>query len=72
MPLTALSIKNLKPKTKAYKVADGGGLFLFVSPSGGKLWRWKYRFDGKEQALLRDDDLWYSTVNTGVFISSHF
>lgn len=51
MPLTELAIKNLKPKSKPYRVADSGGLCLLVSVSGGKLWRWRYRFQGKEQLL---------------------
>lgn len=47
--LTELAVKNLKPKARAYKVADGGNLTLEVTPSGGKLWRWRYSFHGKEQ-----------------------
>ncbi len=46
--LTDTEIKNAKAKTKAYSKADGGGLYLWVTPAGGKLWRWSYRFDGKE------------------------
>jgi len=44
-------IKNLKPKEKAYKAADSGGLYLLVTPSGGKHWHMKYRFPkgGKEK-----------------------
>lgn len=49
MALTELAIKHLKPKPKAYRVADGGGLCLEISPSGGKLWR--YYYQGKEQML---------------------
>lgn len=44
-------IKTAKPKEKAYKLTDGEGLFLLVSTSGGKLWRFKYRFDGKEKTV---------------------
>lgn len=51
MALTALAIKNLKPKAKLYRVADSGGLCLEVSPAGGKLWRWRYDFNGKAQML---------------------
>jgi len=47
MPLTDLSIKNLKPGKKLYRVADGGGLCLEVTPAGGKLWRWRYYFSGE-------------------------
>ncbi len=51
MALTALAIKNLKPKAKLYRVADNGGLCIEISPSGGKLWRWRYYFNGKPQML---------------------
>ncbi len=51
MALTELAIKNLKPKAKLYRVADGGGLTLEISPSGSKLWRWRYYFQGKGQML---------------------
>ncbi|MFU1926448.1 Arm DNA-binding domain-containing protein [Bordetella hinzii] len=46
--LTDLKIKSIKPAERDYKLSDGGGLFLLVKPTGGKLWRWKYRIDGKE------------------------
>lgn len=51
MALTELAIKSYKPKAKVYRVADGGGLTLEISPSGSKLWRWRYYFQGKEQML---------------------
>lgn len=51
MPLTELAIKALKPKAKLYRKADKGGLCLEVSPSGGKLWRWRYNYHGKGQML---------------------
>jgi hypothetical protein len=47
MALTELTIKNLKPKDKLYRVADRGGLTLEISPSGSKLWRWSYYHLGK-------------------------
>ena len=50
-PLTDTKVRNAKPKEGAYKLFDGGGLFLLVTPSGGKLWHFKYRFDGKEKKL---------------------
>jgi len=50
-PLTATEIKAAKPKEKAYKLFDGGGLYLLVSPSGGKLWYQKYRFNDKEKKI---------------------
>lgn len=46
MALTATALKNAKPRAKPYKLADEKGLFVIVSPSGGVLWRWKYRVDG--------------------------
>jgi hypothetical protein len=51
-PLTQLQVRNAKPMDKPYKLADGGGLYLEVMPTGGKLWRMKYRQpDGKENRL---------------------
>lgn len=51
MTLTAAEIKGFKPAAKAYKRADGKGLYVEIAPSGSKLWRWKYRFGGKEKRL---------------------
>ena len=45
------SIKNAKPRDKQYKLFDGGGLYLIVTPKGGKWWRLKYRYQGKEKML---------------------
>jgi len=44
-------VRNSKPRTKPYKVFDGEGLFLLVTPAGGRYWRLKYVFDGKEKLL---------------------
>lgn len=49
--LTANEIKNAKPKEKEYKLFDGGGLYLSITPNGGKGWRLKYLFNGKEKRL---------------------
>ena len=49
--LTDVTIRNAKPGVKAIRMADGGGLYLEVAPTGGKLWRWKFRFGGKEKRL---------------------
>lgn len=49
--LTDSKIKALKPRDKPYKTADGGGLYLLVPPTGGKLWRLKYRLDGRENVV---------------------
>jgi integrase len=51
MPLTDISLKAAKPRATPYKLADEKGLFVLVQPSGGKLWRLKYRFNGKEKKL---------------------
>src|SRR3546814_18370762 len=49
--LTNVALKALKPDTKRYKKADGGGLFIFVEANGSKLWRFAYRHDGKAKLL---------------------
>ena len=51
MPLTDVTIRNARPGDKPVRMFDGGGLYLEVSPAGGKLWRLKYRIDGKEKRL---------------------
>jgi hypothetical protein len=51
MALTELGIKALKPKEKKYRVADNSGLCLEIMPTGGKFWRYRYRFLNKEQTL---------------------
>jgi len=51
MALTDVAIRNAKPKDKPYKLGDTLGLFLLVQPTGGRLWRLKYRMDGKEKKL---------------------
>jgi hypothetical protein len=52
VPLTDLQIRSAKPRAKPYKLTDGGGLFVEVTPSGTKLWRLKYRrANGKENKL---------------------
>lgn len=51
MSLTDVKARNAKPATKQFKLFDGDGLFLLVTPSGGKWWRFKYRFEGKEKLL---------------------
>jgi len=51
MALSDIQIKNAKPKEKAYKLSDGGGLHVLVAPNGSKLWRLKYRIGGIEKLL---------------------
>lgn len=50
--LTDLRCKSAKPSDKPYKLADDRGLFLFVTKTGFKSWRWKYRFAGQEKQLV--------------------
>ena len=49
--LTDKQVRALKPREKPYKAADAEGLYLYVTPAGGKHWRLKYRFSGKERLL---------------------
>jgi integrase len=51
MALTDAAIRNAKPAARPYKMSDSGGLYLLVSPAGGKLWRQKFRVAGKEKLL---------------------
>lgn len=51
MALSDKAIKNASPRAKPFKLADSGGLFLLVGPSGTRFWRLKYRFSGKEKQL---------------------
>ena len=50
-PLSDTSIRNEKPRDKDYKLSDGFGLHLLITPTGGKLWRMQYRFNGKQKLL---------------------
>jgi integrase len=51
LALTDTEIRRSKPGEKPYKLSDGGGLHLLITPVGGKLWRWKYRFRGVEKLM---------------------
>ena len=51
MALSNTAIINAKPRDKNYRLYDEKGLYLEVTKSGGKLWRLKYRFGGKEKRL---------------------
>ena len=51
MPLTDTIIRNAKPADKPRRMFDGGGLYLEISPKGGKWWRLKYRYHGKEKRI---------------------
>lgn len=51
MPLTDVKIRTTKPSGKQIKLFDMDGLYMLLTPQGGKYWRFKYRFDGKERLL---------------------
>jgi integrase len=51
MPLTDVTVRTAKPRDKIYKLSDSGGLYVEVTPAGGKRWRWKYRIGGREKLL---------------------
>jgi integrase len=51
MPLTDARVRAIKPAPRPQKVADGGGLYLFVTPKGTKAWRLAYRYNGKQKTL---------------------
>ncbi len=51
MSLSDSKVRNAKPKEKQFKLSDTEGMYLLVTPNGGKCWRLKYRFHGKEKLL---------------------
>ena len=52
VPLTDMQVKNAKPQPKRYKLFDGGGLYLEVTPHGSRIWRMRFRqASGKENTL---------------------
>jgi integrase len=51
MPLTDTEIRRSKPGEKPYRLSDANSLFLWVTPAGGKLWRWAYEFEGREKLM---------------------
>ncbi|MDR1776896.1 MAG: Arm DNA-binding domain-containing protein [Desulfovibrio sp.] len=54
-PLTEVYLRAIKVSGKLERHADAGGLYLEMQPSGKKYWRWKYRFQGKENRLSFGD-----------------
>jgi hypothetical protein len=56
MSLTVRAVEAAKPREKGYKLADGQGLYLFVTPAGGKSWRANYTAEGKQKT--RTYGLW--------------
>lgn len=51
MALSVVAIKAAKSRAKAYKLSDSDGLYLFVTPAGGRYWRMNYRHLGKQKTL---------------------
>lgn len=51
MALTDLKVKNAKPGERPYKMYDEKGLYLLVTPNGGKWWRLRYTYRGKEKTI---------------------
>lgn len=51
MPLSDTTIRTAKPRPKLYRLTDANGLCLEVAPSGSKLWRYRYRFNGSAKML---------------------
>ena len=51
MALTDTKLRTLKPKVKPYQIADGGGLFIEVMPGGKRVWRLRYRLNGKQEKV---------------------
>src|SRR5690348_10643399 len=49
--LTLPAVRNARPRASAYKLADGLGLCLLVETSGAKLWRFRFRYAGKESMM---------------------
>jgi integrase len=49
--LSDAKLRSLKPRARPYKVSDAEGLFILVNPKGSRLWRWSYRYDGKQKTL---------------------
>jgi hypothetical protein len=55
--LSDIQIKNLKPKAKAYKQADEGGLNIIVRPTGTKVWQIPYQLAGKYNVCMSSEDI---------------
>lgn len=67
MALSDTKLKNLKPKSKPYTVADGGGLFIEVMPGGTKSWRLRYRLSNKQEKVSLGDYPTWSLSNARIW-----
>jgi integrase len=68
MALTDIVIRKAKPQREPYKLGDGGNMFLWVTPSGGKIWRWAYRFEGNAKLMALGK---YPVVTLGLAREHH-
>jgi integrase len=55
MPLTDIQVRTAKPRERSYKLPDGGGLYLFLPPTGARLWRLRFTLHGKDRTLALGD-----------------
>ncbi len=51
MHLSSFSVEKAKPSAKPYKLADGNGLHILINPNGSKLWRFRYRHNGRQKMI---------------------
>ena len=51
MPLTDTEVRKARPAEKPYRLSDAGSVYLWVTPVGGKLWRWAHKHEGKEKLM---------------------
>ena len=51
-PLTEMQVRNAKPREKAYRLFDGGGLYVEVAPTGSRIWRMKFRQENGSENVL--------------------
>lgn len=74
-PLSDLKCRTAKPRDRAYKLFDGGGMYLYVAPSGSKTWRLRYfKSSGKEGTLIavrsQPGENWTLTSNNRSSVSA--
>lgn len=65
MPLTDAAIRNAKPAEKPLKLTDGAGLYLEVTPAGGKHWRYRFRLAGRVRIpIVRDRSVQFDVITS--------
>jgi hypothetical protein len=72
--LTEAEVGAIKPRRYSRKVSDGGGLYLLVTPKGGRCWRYAYRFAVMKEIAPPRSDLTFSRLHNGYrnFVLGHF